>query len=170
MGIRRWCCNPHTVGFCKMHRVQQTPCGQVVKLGCKAGWLNKLGPPTMGRHCGISPRATRRPVSLISRSCWVADPCCNSIVELRNILGPGLRQPGEAEVINEERSCLRLLCVPGLVGRCALFHSEMDAMTLASQAGPGMSPDRSMYTSFSASKAKMEATEFPGSPKEPSLS
>lgn len=73
-------------------------------------------------------------------------------------------------MINAERSCLKLLCVPGLVGHCALFHSEMDAMTLASQAGPGMSPDQSMYTSFSASEAKMEATEFPGSPKGPSLS
>lgn len=49
--------SPHTMGLCKMHRTQQTPCWQVVKLGCHASWLAKLGLPTMGSHCRVSPRA-----------------------------------------------------------------------------------------------------------------
>lgn len=53
----------HTMGLCKMHGVRQTPCWQVVKQGCKAGWLNKLGLPMMGRHRGISPRAPEGPLA-----------------------------------------------------------------------------------------------------------
>lgn len=74
------------------------------------------------------------------------------------------------QLVKEEHSCLRLLYVPRLVGRCALFHSKIDEMNLASQAGRSRYPDQSMYRTFSASEAKMEATELPENLKGPSPS
>ena len=51
-----------------------------------------------------------------------------------------LGQPGEAEVIYESYSCLRLLYVLCPVGCCACLDSEIGEMNLTSQAGPNIIP------------------------------